>query len=159
MGAAGFAAIVGKTRPPAAGCLPEDRGSTARTLGWRGASPIRAAALSQIIQGFVSQRIESTGSDIFLNLAVPSGSVQLGEPRPKCGEFLRGKPANSILDLFKRAHKTKFTPPDKSAQPGVFLTADETRVNFNLDRLEPTCYKITVRLRQPSRRAEDQTYE
>jgi hypothetical protein len=89
-----------------------------------------------------------TGSDMFLALAVPGGRVQLGEPRPKCGEFLRGKPANSILDLFKGAHKTKPTPPDKSAQPGVFLTADETPVNFPLDRFGPTCYKITVRLRR-----------
>ena len=57
-------------------------------------------------------------SDIFLNLAVLRGSVQLGEPRPKCGEFLREKPANSVLDLFRRTHETELTPPDKPAQPG-----------------------------------------
>jgi len=88
-------------------------------LGWLGVSPIGAAALPQIVQGFVGQRIETTRGDIFLNLAVPCGSVQLGDPRPKCGEFLRGKPANGILDLFNRAHATKLTSPGRSAQPPV----------------------------------------
>ena len=82
-------------------------------MGWRGASPVGAAALSQIIQGPISQCIESPRSDIFLNLAVPGGRVQLGEPRPKCGEFLRGKPAKSILNLFKCTHETELTPPHK----------------------------------------------
>jgi len=86
-------------------------------LGWLGVSPIGAAALPQIVQGFVGQRIEMARGDIFLNLAVPGGSVQLGEPRPKCGKFLRGKLANGILDLFNRAHTTNFTPPGNSAQP------------------------------------------
>jgi hypothetical protein len=92
-------------------------------VGWRGASPIGTAALSQIIQGLISQRIESARSDIFFNLAVPGGSVQPGEPRPKCGEFLRGKPPNSILDLFKRTHESKLTPPDKPGATGVSVGA------------------------------------
>jgi hypothetical protein len=63
------------------------------------------------------QRIQTTRGDIFLNLAVPPSSVKLGEPRPKCCESGRGKPANGILDLSNRAHVGKLTPLDRPAQP------------------------------------------
>lgn len=93
-----------------------------RTEDWHGVSPIGAAALPQIVQGFVRQRIETARGGIFLNLAVPPSSVELGEPRPERGEFRGGKSANGILDLSNRAHVTKLTPLDRPAQPPWFLS-------------------------------------
>jgi hypothetical protein len=92
-----------------------------RTEDWRGVSPIGAAALPQIGQGFVRKRIETTRGGIFLNLAVPPSTVKLGEPRPERAEFRGGKSANGILDLPNRAHITKLTPLDRPAQPPWFL--------------------------------------
>ncbi|MBI3698115.1 MAG: hypothetical protein HY238_25180 [Acidobacteria bacterium] len=88
-------------------------------MGWHGVSPIGAAALAQIAPGFICQRIETTRRDIFLNLAVPQGTVKLGEPRPKFSEFPGGKSANGILDLSDCAHATKFTSPDECGATGA----------------------------------------
>jgi hypothetical protein len=93
----------------------------ARTEDWRGVSPIGAAALPQIVQGFVRQRIETARGGIFLNLAVAPSSVELGEPRPERGELRGGKSANGILHLSNRAHVTKLTALDRPAQPPWFL--------------------------------------
>jgi len=71
----------------------------------------------QVVQGFVRQRIEAAGGDILLNLAVPCRRIELGEPSPKCGEFLSRKPPDSFLNLFNRAHVPQLTPPGSPAQP------------------------------------------
>jgi len=92
-----------------------------RTEDWHGVSPIGAAALPQIVQGFVRQRIETTRGGIFLNLAVSPGTVKLGKPRPERGEFRGGKSANGILDLPNRAHVAQLTPLNRPAQPPWFL--------------------------------------
>jgi hypothetical protein len=93
----------------------------ARTEDWHGVSPIGAAPLPQIVQGFFRQRIETARGGIFLSLAVAPSTVKLGEPRPEHGEFRGGKSANGILDLSNRAHITKLTPLDRPAQPPWFL--------------------------------------
>ena len=71
----------------------------------------------QIVQSFFRQRIETAGGDILLKLAVPCRSIELGEPSPKCGEFLSRKPPDSFLNLFNRAHAPQLTPPGSPAQP------------------------------------------
>jgi len=114
--AVGPAVAVDKTDPPVAGRPPAVADSNARTEDWRGVSPIGAAALPQIGQGFFRQRIETTRGGIFLNLAVPPSSVELGEPRPERGEFRGGKSTNGILDFPNRAHVTKLTPLGRPAQ-------------------------------------------
>ena len=63
----------------------------------------------QIAQSFLCQRLQATRRDVFLNLAVPQGTVKLGEPRSKFSEFSGGKSANSVLDLSNGAHTTKST--------------------------------------------------
>ena len=77
-----------KTRPPVVGPLPEADGSSARTLGWHGGSPICAAAFAQIAQGFICQRVETTRRYIFLDLAVPQDTIKLGKPPPEFGKLL-----------------------------------------------------------------------
>jgi len=82
----------------------------------RGVSPICAAAVAQILQGFICQRVETTRGNILLNLAVPLGAVILGEPPSKLREFAGGKPADRVLNLFDGAHGTKFSFPAEWAQ-------------------------------------------
>jgi len=122
----GSAVAVDKTDPLVAGRPPAVDDSNARTGDWHGVSPVGAAALPQIVQGFVRRRIETARGGIFLNLAVPPSSVKLGEPRPEHGEFRGGKSANGVLDLPNRAHVTKLTPLDRPAQPPWFLAHMET---------------------------------
>jgi len=93
--------------------------SSARTLGWHGVSPISAAALAQIAQGFIRQRVESTHRDIFLNLAVPQVTVELGEPPPKFVELLGGKLTNGTLDLLDFAHALELTSRTKWGATGA----------------------------------------
>ena len=85
---AGLRVTGDRIRPLVAEHLPEAGDSSARILGSHGVSPISAAALAQIAQGLICQRIETTCRDIFFDLAIPQGTVKLGEPRSKFSEFL-----------------------------------------------------------------------
>lgn len=114
----GFAVTGDTTDPPVAGRPPATDDSNARTEDWHGVSPVRATALTQIVQGSFRQRVETTGGGVFLDLVVPRGGVKLGEPHPKCGEFRRRKPANGVLDFSYRTHLTQLTPLGRPAQPG-----------------------------------------
>jgi hypothetical protein len=91
--------------------------SLARTSGWLGVSTVGAPPLAQIAQCLSSKRIKAARCDIFLDLPIPGGSVQLGEPGPEHGEVLRRKSPDCVLDFFDGAHDDKLTPPEKSAQP------------------------------------------
>lgn len=109
--------VVGTTRLRVAECLQGDYDSDARTSGWLDVSTVGAAPFAQIAQCLISKRIKATRCDIFLDLPIPGGGVQLGEPGPECREVLRGEPPNCILDFFNGAHDDKLTLPGTSAQP------------------------------------------
>jgi hypothetical protein len=80
----------------------------ARTLDWRDASQIGAASVAQVIDGFVRQRVQTTGRHVLLKLPVPRFRVKLREPASESRQFIRRKPADGGFDFFYRAHAIKF---------------------------------------------------
>jgi len=57
-----------------------------------------------VTQGFFRERIELTGRDILLKLAVPDLPIVSKKPLPECREFLRGKILNLALKLLDITH-------------------------------------------------------
>ena len=94
---------------PNAEFLQADFGSTSRIEESLGVSQISAAPLPEVGQCFFCQLVESTSSHILIELTVPNARVEFGKPRPECGEFGRGEPQNSLLDLLYAAHHLQVT--------------------------------------------------
>jgi hypothetical protein len=86
----------------------------AKIEGWHRASPVRAAALAQIAQGFVRKRVQATPGSVFLKLVIPSSGVEFREPRSECGEFRSGKLEYGLLDLLHGPHKPRLSSRTRS---------------------------------------------
>jgi hypothetical protein len=62
--------------------------SNAKTLDSRGASPLRAAPLAEIVERFVSESVQTSANDVFFDPAIPRIRIEFREPFPECGEFI-----------------------------------------------------------------------
>jgi hypothetical protein len=92
---------------------------SARIEGWRGVSPLCATALAQIIQSFISQRVQPATCRVLHHLAIPGRSVELGKPGAEPLQFDARQPPHRILNFFDRAHTAKLTLSRSPAQPKV----------------------------------------
>ena len=65
------------------------RDSNAKTSDSRGASPLRAASLAEVVERFVGERVQTTANDVLFDPVVPRIRIEFRKPSPECGEFIR----------------------------------------------------------------------
>ena len=82
---------------------------TARISDWRDASQIPATSFAQIADGFICKSVRVSRRNISLELLVPRGGIELGEPIPKGGKFLAGETTDGDFDFMNGAHARKMS--------------------------------------------------
>lgn len=68
--------------------LPAGRDSTSKSVEWRGVSQIRTAPFSDVVERFGGQGVQPARGHVVLELPVPSGGLEFGEPDAKRGQVV-----------------------------------------------------------------------
>jgi hypothetical protein len=106
--------------------------------------------LTQLRDRFLGQRIEPAGINVLFELAVPSGGIELREPRAKVSQFLRRQLLDCPLNLGDGTHDLIVVLANGQMK---LIIGAQSSSPWNLqDALEMAVRSLPRQLRRASRR-------
>lgn len=83
----------------------------------RDASQLGRPPVAEIVEGFNREVVEPSRWDVSLELGVPLGGIELGEPCSKDGKLPGRRLSDCCLDVLDASHVSKLPRPVVSRKP------------------------------------------